>query len=78
MLFVSEFTIFFTNQILQAGEMREYGEPYQLLCDPNSYLLRLVEHTGPVAAGKLKDMAQTAHMHKMKNKYYSFIRQQIC
>ena len=61
------FVFFSSNQVLQAGEMREYGEPHQLLCDPNSYLLRLVEHTGPVAAEKLKNMAQTAHMNKMKS-----------
>ena len=67
MLFVSEFHVFFSGQVLRAGEMCEYGEPHQLLCDPNSYLLRLVEHTGPVAAERLKDIAQTAHMNKMKN-----------
>ena len=39
-----------------------HGEPHQLLCDPNSYWLRLVEHTGPVTAERLKNMAQTAHL----------------
>ena len=53
-------------QVLRGGEMHEYGEPHQLLCNPNSYLLRLVEHTGPVAAERLKNMAQTAHMRKME------------
>ena len=56
--------------------MYEYGDPHQLLCDPNSYLLRLVDHTGPVAAERLKNMVQTAHMYKMKNIYFLYIRQQ--
>ena len=48
-------------QVLRAGELCEYGEPYQLMSQPKSYLLRLVDHTGPVAAQKLKNMAYTAH-----------------
>ena len=67
MLFVVCDIFLFSNQVLQAGEMREYGEPHQLLCDQNSYLSMLVEHTGPVAAERLKNMAKTAHIHKMKS-----------
>ena len=48
-------------QVLRAGVLCEYGEPYELLCNPNSYLLRLVEHTGAVAAQKLKNMARSAY-----------------
>ena len=53
-------------QVLRTGELREYGEPYKLLSDPNSYLLRLVDHTGPVAAQNLKNMAFNAHQHRNK------------
>ena len=53
--------------MLRAGELCEYGEPYQLLSDPNSYLLRLVDHTGAVAAQKLKNMAYTAHIKQSAN-----------
>ena len=53
-------------QVLRAGELCEYGEPYQLMSQPKSYLLRLVDHTGPVAAQKLKNMAYTAHEHRQK------------
>ena len=51
-------------QVLRAGELCEYGEPYELLSDPNSYLLRLVEHTGPAAAERLINMAHSAHAER--------------
>lgn len=47
--------------VLRAGELCEFGEAHELLDNPNSYLLRLVEHTGPVAATKLKNMALSAY-----------------
>ena len=53
-------------QVLRAGELCEYGEPYELLCNPNSYLLRLVEHTGAVAAQKLKNMARSAYEERQR------------
>ena len=48
-------------QVLRSGQLIEYGDPYELLCEPNSYLRRLVEHTGPVASQKLTTMARNAH-----------------
>ena len=51
----------FSAQVLRAGELCEYGEPYELLCNSNSYLLRLVERTGAVAAQRLMNMAYQAH-----------------
>ena len=56
-------------QVLRSGQLIEYGDPYELLCEPNSYLRRLVEHTGPVASQKLTSMACSAHEErKTQNK----------
>ena len=56
-------------QVLRSGQLIEYGDPYELLCEPNSYLRRLVEHTGPVASQKLTSMARSAHEErKTQNK----------
>ena len=43
------------------GEVCEFDEPHMLLGVPSSYLLRLVEHTGPVVAEKLKAMALASY-----------------
>ena len=58
--FIHLFIVYF-YQVLRAGELCEFGEAHELLDNPNSYLLRLVEHTGPVAATKLKNMALSAY-----------------
>ena len=52
-------------QVLRSGQLCEYGDPHELLCDPESYLRRLVEHTGPLSAQKLINMARTAHEERM-------------
>ena len=54
-------------QVLRSGQLIEYGDPYELLCEPNSYLRRLVEHTGPVASQKLTSMARNAHEERKNN-----------
>ena len=51
-------------QVLRAGVLCEYGQPYKLLSDQHSRLLHLVEHTGAVASQKLKNMAYTAYQSK--------------
>ena len=48
--------------------MCEYDEPHVLLTQPNSYLGRLVEHTGAIAAQKLKAMALKAHNERKLQK----------
>ena len=52
-------------QVLKEGQICDYGKPYELLSNPDSQLLRLVEHTGPVAAQKLKSLAYTAYQSKL-------------
>ena len=44
--------------------MCEYGAPYELMCDPESVLLQLVESTGPLAAENLKNIAAAAHCER--------------
>ena len=51
-------------QVLRAGVLCEYGQPYELLSNAESRLLQLVEHTGPIAAQKLKNMAYTAYQNR--------------
>ena len=45
----------------------EYDEPYELLCRPDSYLKKLVDHTGAVATEKLQNMALLAHNERIAN-----------
>jgi ATP-binding cassette subfamily C (CFTR/MRP) protein 4 len=47
--------------MLRKGELIEFNEPHVLLQDPSSYLSKLVNHTGPAAAQRLRDMALDAH-----------------
>ena len=42
----------------------EYGESHELLSNSESYLLRLVEHTGPAVAEKLKKIALDVYLKK--------------
>jgi ATP-binding cassette subfamily C (CFTR/MRP) protein 4 len=51
--------------ILRKGELIEFSEPHMLLQDPSSYLSKLVNHTGPAAAQRLRDMALDAHNKKI-------------
>lgn len=50
--------------VLRFGEIAEFNEPHVLLSKPNSYLLRLVEHTGPGTAAKLKEIATDTYNMK--------------
>ena len=52
--------------------MCEYDEPHDLLTQPNSYLGRLVEHTGAIAAQKLKAMALKAHNERKLQKGHAW------
>lgn len=52
-------------QVLNKGQVREFGSPYALLQDPQSQLKRMVDQTGPSASRKLHQMAQEAHLHRM-------------
>ena len=54
-IFVCDFPI----KVLKAGEILEYDRPRLLLSNPESYLLKLVNQTGPLAAEKLKAMAKS-------------------
>ena len=48
-------------QVLDNGKVCEYGVPYELMGNPKSLLLKLVESTGPLAAEKLKNIAAAAY-----------------
>ena len=50
-------------QMIKAGKICEYGNPYQLLSNQESLFLQLVERAGPVAAQKLKSLAYTAYQN---------------
>jgi hypothetical protein len=47
--------------VLSFGELCEFGEPYKLICQSDSYLRYLVDKTGPQTAVKLKEMALRAY-----------------
>ena len=46
------------TQVMDAGEIRECGEPHTLLQDPNSLLKDMVRSTGPSASRKLYQIAR--------------------
>jgi ATP-binding cassette subfamily C (CFTR/MRP) protein 4 len=52
--------------VLRFGELIEFGEPHELMSNAESYLLRLVDHTGPIASAKLKEMALDSHNARNK------------
>ena len=47
--------------MFRSGELCEYDKPHVLLTQHNSYLGKLVEHTGAIAAQRLKAMASSAY-----------------
>ena len=49
-------------QVLDKGEVCEYGVPYELMCNPDSMLLKLVESTGPTSADELKSIAVAPYL----------------
>ena len=49
-------------QVLDKGEMREYGEPYELMCNADSLLLQLVDKTGLVESERLKQIAVAPYL----------------
>ena len=51
------FTILNHYKVLDKGVIVEYDVPYELLCNDDSHLLKLVEHTGPASADKLRKIA---------------------
>ena len=55
-------------QVMEAGEIRECGEPHTLLQDTNSLLKAMVDKTGPSTSRKLYQIASdTVHARKRKN-----------
>ena len=42
--------------------MREYGEPYELMCNADSLLLQLVDKTGLVESERLKQIAVAPYL----------------
>ena len=49
-------------QVLDAGEVKEFDEPYTLLQDPNSLFSHMVQMTGPGMAKQLREVAHSAYM----------------
>ena len=54
-------------QVMDAGEIRECGEPHTLLQDPNSLLKAMVDKTGHSAARRLYQIASQAEGTRRKN-----------
>ena len=44
--------------MLDSGELCEYGEPHDLMCDDDSMLLKLVNKTGFAQSQRLKKIAR--------------------
>ena len=53
-----------------SGELCEYDEPHVLLAQHNSYLGKLVEHTGAIAAQRLKAMALSAYNERISQNWH--------
>ena len=53
--------------------MIEFDEPHSLLSQPLSYLSKLVDYTGPVAAQRLRNMALNAHNKRIVQWYHYLV-----
>ena len=51
-------------QVLDAGKIKEFDKPYNLLKSKNNLLYKLVAQTGRDEAQKLFEMARTSHFSK--------------
>ncbi|XP_054723461.1 ATP-binding cassette sub-family C member 4-like isoform X2 [Uloborus diversus] len=51
--------------VLDAGEVKEFDEPYTLLQNRNSLFSNMVQMTGPGMAQQLREIARTAHRKNM-------------
>ena len=56
--------------MFRLGELCEYDEPHILLSQDNSYLGKLAEHTGAIAAQRLKAMALSAYNKRISQNWH--------
>ena len=61
-----DFTFFFDIQVLDAGRIKEFDKPYNLLKSKNNLLYKLVAQTGGVEAQKLFEAARKSHFEKKR------------
>ena len=57
----------FIAKVLDAGSIKEFDKPYNLLKSKNNLLYKLVEQTGGAEAQKLFEMARRAYFSKQDN-----------
>ncbi|XP_030369552.1 probable multidrug resistance-associated protein lethal(2)03659 [Scaptodrosophila lebanonensis] len=53
--------------VMDAGEARELGHPYELLQRPGGYLRQLVDHTGASTSIALQQAAEESYLKRMLN-----------
>ena len=53
-----------TFQVMNRGQVKEFGSPYNLLQDHRSLFYKMVQKTGPSASKKLQQMALDAHLSR--------------
>jgi hypothetical protein len=53
-------------QVMDSGQVAEFGVPHELLQNPRSALLSLVEATGPASATYLRQVAQQAFQQRKR------------
>lgn len=58
-------------QVLDAGEVKEFDEPYALLQNPDSLFSVMVQMTGPGMAKQLREVAHAAYVKNVVNKEVS-------
>lgn len=51
--------------VMDAGEARELGHPYELLQRPDGYLRQLVDHTGAATAYALQQAAEQSYSKQL-------------
>lgn len=56
--------------VMDAGHVVELGHPYQLLGNPEGYLHKFVEKTGPGTAKHLRYIAEQSYRKRVTSKEY--------
>lgn len=64
-------------QVMDGGNVAEFGVPHDLLQNPASHLLSLVEATGPASAAHLKAVARAAWENRKAGRPARLAREQI-
>ena len=54
--------------VLSDGEVVEFGQPYELLCDKSGVLTELAEQTGEASKDRLFQIAKASYFERLNRK----------